>query len=108
MLKLPVRRATAYTAWGVLLAGGLLSCSPFLFSSFLPDDIAFGWAPMIGVAIACPAFLWLVAFVRCTGCGYRLFWHALSKMTHPQGLRWFLTAERCPNCGLGTGESRRS
>jgi predicted nucleic-acid-binding Zn-ribbon protein len=95
MLRLPVNRAATWAMLALLVVGGVLLLVPVLGQTVLP---ALSTMPEIGVALTGLAFAGLCVFVRCRGCGYRLFWHAVSRRDHSDGIWWFLTAEECPKC----------
>ena len=97
-LQLPFNRAGAFAAAGLTLVGGLLALGPLVGRS-AADARALVWLPVAGLTLAIPSFTWLCLRVRCRGCGYRLFWHAIATVKHPAGLYWFATADRCPGCG---------
>ena len=99
MLKLPINRTAVSLLLGIFLVAGALAGAPLWGQALLPEDIALVIAPLIGVVIAAPTFAGLCALVRCRKCGYRLFWHAVARRNHRDGIGWFLTATRCPQCG---------
>jgi hypothetical protein len=81
------------------MLGGILAAAPAWGPFFLSDNVAFVTAPVIGVAIAAPAFVALCLLVRCLRCRSRLFWYAVTKRRHNDSIEWFLTAHQCPQCG---------
>jgi DNA-directed RNA polymerase subunit RPC12/RpoP len=99
MLRLPINRAATWAMLVVLVVGGALVTAPGWGQAVLPVDTALVTAPTVGVGLAGLAFAGLCVLVRCRACGYRLFWHAVSRRDHRDGILWFLTAERCPECG---------
>ena len=99
MVRLPVRKWLTYGGLLATAVGGMLTGTPFWAAHLLPDDFAYGFAPMLGLVIAAPAFLLLCVGVRCDKCSYKLFWHAVSNRSHPTGLVWFFSSDRCARCG---------
>jgi hypothetical protein len=99
MLKLPINRAAALLLLSIFVVGGVFAAAPMWGQTILPQDIALATAPLIGVVVAAPAFAGLCALVRCRKCRYRLFWHAVARRNHRDGIGWFLTATQCPQCG---------
>jgi hypothetical protein len=97
-LQLPFDRASTFTAAGLTVVGGLLTLAP-LVTRDAADARSLLWAPLAGLALALPSFTWLCLRARCQSCGYRLFWHSITRVKHPAGLYWFATADRCPRCG---------
>ena len=102
MLRLPINKTLTVIILFVFMAGGLLAAAPLWGPFLLSEDVAFGTAPMIGVAIAGPAFAGLCLLVRCRRCRHRLFWYAVTKRRHNDSIEWFLTAHECPECGYST------
>jgi len=86
----------------ILVIGGILAAAPAWGPFFLSDDAAFFTAPILGVAVAVPAFAALCLLVRCRYCRYRLFWHAVSKRSHRDSVEWFLRTRECPHCRRST------
>ena len=105
LVRLPVRRFVTLAALIVMTVGGVLAAAPAWGRSLFSDDVALVYAPMIGVLIAAPAFLFLCVGVRCVRCSYKLFWHAVAKQQHPTSLSRFFQSTACPNCGY-TSESQ--
>ena len=99
MLNLPINRVAASLLLGVFIVGGAFATAPMWGQNLLPEGVALVTAPLIGVAICAPAFAGLCALVRCRKCRYRLFWHAVARRNHRDGIGWFLTATQCPQCG---------
>jgi hypothetical protein len=99
MLNLPINKKLAILLISVLMIGGILALAPLWGTLFLPEDAAYATVPITGVAVALPAFAALCLAIRCRGCGYRLFWHAVRKRTYNNSIEWFLTANECPQCG---------
>jgi hypothetical protein len=99
-LNLPFNRAVTLSAAFAVLTGSIATVVPMCFR-------AWGWFSeefaltliLSGVATAVPSFVVLCIASRCTKCSYKLFWHAVSKGEHSEGLTWFMFAEACPNCG---------
>lgn len=116
MLRLPVNRVT-WALLALLVVGGVLLLVPALSPTVFATLITL---PEMGVVLTGLAFAGLCVFARCRTCGYRLFWHAVSRRDHSEGIWWFLTAEECPKCGWTryprppnkplerTGKARRS
>jgi hypothetical protein len=102
LLKLPINKTLTIMILLALMIGGLLAAAPLWGPFLLSEEVAFGTAPMIGVAIAGPAFAALCLLVRCQRCQYRLFWYAVTKRSHSDSIEWFLTARQCPECGYST------
>src|SRR5262249_46809777 len=99
MLRLPINRAATWAMVVVLVLGGVLVTAPGWGQTLLSVNTALVTAPTVGVGLAGLAFAGLCMLVRCHGCGYRLFWYAVSRRDHHDGIWWFLTAEQCPECG---------
>ncbi len=100
MLSLPVRRPLSIVLmFALLLIGGVLALAPAWGREWLGKDLAQLTLPLTGVAIAVPAFVALCVFARCENCGYKLFWHAVSKRPHTDSTGWFFAARECPVCG---------
>jgi hypothetical protein len=99
VLKLPINRIVTCLMLAITTFGGLLASAPAWGQSVLPPDVAFVTAPLIGVLIGTPGFVGMCMMVRCRHCRYRLFWHAVAKRDHTNGIGWFLTAKECPKCG---------
>ena len=99
MLKLPINRVASSLLFAIFVVGGSLTTAPMWGQLVMPKDVALATAPLIGVLIAAPTFVALCALVRCRKCHYRLFWHAVAKRNHRDGIGWFLTAAQCPQCG---------
>ena len=99
MLKLPVNRSLTRILLGCMCAAGLLASAPFWGRGLLPEDVAYGYAPMAGVLLSLPCFVALCLLVRCRSCEDKLFWRAVARRHHSGGLRWFLSANTCPRCG---------
>jgi len=86
----------------LLMVGGTLAGAPFWGPFFVAENIAFAILPMVGVAVAAPAFAGLCVLVRCRRCGHRLFRYAVTKRRHSDSIEWFLRAHQCPECGYST------
>jgi len=99
MLRLPINRAMTISMLVVLTIGGALAGAPFWGRFFVSDDMALLTVPIVGVALAAPAFTALCLLVRCQRCRYRLFWYAVSKRRQSDSIEWFRTAHQCPKCG---------
>ncbi len=99
MLRLPINRAATWVMLVIFVVGGVLVTAPGWGESLLPPGKALGMAPEVGVGLSGLAFAGLCVLVRCRRCGYRLFWHAVSRREHSEGISWFLTAHQCPECG---------
>jgi hypothetical protein len=99
VFNLPINRIATCLLLAITMAGGVLSIAPAWGQSVLPRDVAMVTAPLIGVLMAAPAFAGMCMLVRCRHCRYRLFWHAVAKRDHNDGISWFLTAKECPKCG---------
>jgi hypothetical protein len=102
MLRLPLNRPLTIAMLLVLMIGGALAGAPLWGPFFVPEAIAFATLPMIGVAVAAPAFAGLCLLARCRRCGHRLFWYAITKRRHSDSIEWFLRAYQCPECGYST------
>jgi len=99
MLRLPINRFVSWLLLAVFIVGGSLTAAPMWGQSVMPENVALVTAPLIGLLIAAPTFAALCTLVRCRKCHYRLFWHAVAKRNHRDGIGWFLTASQCPQCG---------
>jgi len=99
MLRLPINRAMTWAMLVIFVLGGVLVTAPGWGQMVLPAETAFVLAPEVGVGVSGLAFAGLCLLVRCRRCGYRLFWHAVSRRDHKDGISWFLTARECPECG---------
>jgi len=99
MLKLPVNRFGTWLLLAIMIIGGALAAAPAWGRFVLPEEVALLTAPLIGVFIFVPAFVGLCTLVRCRKCRYRVFWHAVARRNHQDGIGWFLTAAHCPECG---------
>lgn len=99
MLALPVRYPSLILLLFVVMVGGaVLGASPAWGVAWLGEERAFALT-LIGIALFLPAFGALCGFTRCEGCGYKLFWHAVSKRPHTDSIGWLFTASTCPACG---------
>ena len=108
LLNLPINKSLTISLLGWFEVAGILATVPFwgrglVSEGLVSEDVAFGYAPMAGVLLGIPSFSLLCRMVKCRRCRHRLFWHAIAKQSHPQGLRWFFSARICPNCGASAG-----
>ena len=98
MLWLPVNRVATLAMLATLFLGGILAAAPAWGQSLLPGQTALVEVPLVGVVLAGLAFAGLCVLVRCRRCHYRLFWHAVARRSHEDGILWFLSARECPQC----------
>jgi len=98
MLWLPVNKVGTWVMLVILVFGGILAAAPAWGQSLLLGRTALVEVPMVGVVVAGLAFGGLCRLVRCRHCRYRLFWHAVARRSHEDGIAWFLTARQCPQC----------
>ena len=82
-----------------MAAGGFLSFADVWGAGGIVDERLLGRSVFAGLALVFGGMVWLYMFCRCTKCKYRLFRHAVRKMELLDGLKWFLYASTCPNCG---------
>jgi len=54
---------------------------------------------LVGTFVGLLSFAWLSLVIRCSNCGLRFFWHAVSSKTAGGWLAWLVAAEKCPRCG---------
>jgi hypothetical protein len=78
MLRLPINKTLTLMILTVLMIGGLFAAAPLWGPFLTSEEMALATLPMIGVAIAAPAFAGLCLLVRCQRCRYRLFWYAVT------------------------------
>jgi hypothetical protein len=102
MINLPVNRALTFGVGVLAMIGGVLASAPAWAQLWFSDELAYLVFPLSGIAVGFPAFVLLCMFCRCTNCGHRIFWRAVSARSHPAGLDWFLwSGTQCPRCGIG-------
>jgi hypothetical protein len=56
------------------------------------------WVSLTGLALTLGGFFGFCAFVRCPRCQTRVFWNAVSKQSHPNGIHGLLRATECTIC----------
>lgn len=98
MLRLPVNRVGTSAMLVILVFGGVLAAAPAWGQTLLPRHAALVEVPMAGVVVAGLSFAGLCGLARCRHCRYRLFWHAVARRSHEDGIAWFLTTRQCPQC----------
>ena|SRR5438477_2530551 len=65
VLRLPINKTLTLMILTVLMIGGLFAAAPLWGPFLTSEEMAFATLPMIGVAIAAPAFAGLCLLVRC-------------------------------------------
>jgi hypothetical protein len=96
VFQLPYNRGTTYTGIGLFVLGALVVLAGGWGA--LPQDGHIA-TTLAGVALWAVGLVLLCLLCRCQKCEYRLFWHAVGKRDHSDGLLWFATAQECPRCG---------
>jgi hypothetical protein len=72
-----------------------------LFQGFLYDPIGEDLTFTIVLSSTFIAFIFFILsalLIRCPQCGYRFYWHAISKIKQSKWLKWLLELNECPQC----------
>lgn len=85
-----------WTVAGMALGGGALILLAFGHRARPPLWLT---AFLVGVALSCGSVFWGALFIRCPGCGARLYWKAVKERAPTEALGWVMKLGTCPTCG---------
>jgi len=78
----------------LIILGGVLM---FWGKSHL-ETLSGGWLLAGGMAAVLAGFVYACLSIRCTACGAKWFWLAVSKQASNGWTHWLLTQSECPSC----------